>query len=267
MNVRNKALRWGIPLLVLFAVIRLLPFVCSVWYSLVDDAFRKGFAGLRNYRLMFENRYFLQALRNTAVFTVPAVAGILIIALLMVFLFRGYGKSTLGMNAFLMPMLMPTMAVVTLFRLLSGEDAGIDVFGIYGRMLPVWLLYLWKNTGFVFLILYSAAAMTEREQYEAASIDGAGKFTQFRYITLPSISGAVVFVAVYALMKAFGIFKEVFLLYGEHPMDGLYLLQHYMNNHFTKLQFPNVAAAGTVFALFCFLISAIGIRAEERISE
>ena len=266
MRTRQRALWWGLPLLAVFIAAQAVPFAFSVRYSLLNNSFQQQYVGIGNYTEMFRSEFFLQAMRNTAYFTVPAVFAVMAVALLLAAVFREMeGNGGMRMT-FVLPMLLPSAAVTLVFDLLFGGDGLSSLLGPdMAKTVPVFFLYVWKNTGLLFIILYSAMRMVPKERYEAASLDGAGGAGQFLHITLPSISGALLFSATYAVMQAFRIFKEAYLLYGAYPGDRLYMLQHYMNNHFGKLNFQNVAAAGVMFTLICLLLTAVGIRAEEKV--
>lgn len=214
-------------------------------------------------------RILLLAIRNTFLFTLPSVSAAMLVALLLAAAFRELGGEGVRMRAaFVLPMLLPSAAVTFVFRLLFAGAGTERLFGEdLAKVVPVFFLYIWKNTGLLFVILFSGMRMTPKEIYEAAALDGAGRLLQTRYITLPSISGAILFSATYAVMQAFRVFKEAYLLYGAYPGDSLYMLQHYMNNHFSKLNFQNVAAAGVVLTVFCLVMTLAGIRVEESVSK
>ena len=267
MRARQRALIWGIPLLLIYAAAQIVPFAISVWDSLLNNMFERRFIGLENYREMLHNQYFVLAMRNTAVFTIPAVLAVTFIALLLAALFRSIEGSGGNMRvAFVLPMLLPSAAVTLVFHILfAGEKVEAILGEDVAKTIPVFFLYVWKNTGMLFLIFYSAMRMVPRERYEAAALDGANAWQQFWAITLPSISSALLFSCTYALMQAFRVYKEAYLLYGAYPGGNLYMLQHYMNNHFVKLNFQKVAATGVAFTLLCLLLSSAAIRAEDQI--
>jgi len=266
MRTRQRALCWGLPLLFVFVAAQAVPFAYSVWYSLINNSFQQEYVGLKNYADMFRNEFFLQAMRNTALFTCPAVIAVLLFALLLAAAFRELDGGGSMRMAFVLPMLLPSAAVTLVFDLLFGGDGLSSLLGRdMAKTVPVFFLYIWKNTGLLFIILFSAMRMVPKDRYEAAALDGAGRVGQFLHITLPSISGSILFSATYAVMQAFRVFKEAYLLYGAYPGENLYMMQHFMNNHFSKLNFQNVAAAGVVFAAICLVLTSVGIRAEERV--
>jgi len=85
--------------------------------------------------------------------------------------------------------------------------------------------------------------------YDAASIDGANGFAKLRYITVPQMWYSVFFAGVFSLINAFKCFREIFLIGGTHPHDSIYILQHYINNCFQKLNMPNLSVASVLILL------------------
>ena len=161
----------------------------------------------------------------------------------------------------LLPYVMPVVGTVLLVDILFSE-AGLGNVLLNALGLPArqWLqsdaafwvvtvLYLWKNIGYSVILLLSGLATIPDEQYEAASIDGAGGFKLFRYITAPQMWYSVFFAGVFSLINAFKCFREIFLIGGTHPHDSIYILQHYINNAFTKLNMPNLSVASVLILL------------------
>ena len=78
---------------------------------------------------------------------------------------------------------------------------------------------------------------------QAAALDGAGSVRTYWSICLPCILRHVALMALFFLMFAFRIYKECYLLFDMYPSESIYLIQHYMNNHFLKLNYQYVASS------------------------
>ena len=65
------------------------------------------------------------------------------------------------------------------------------------------------------------------------------------------------FVFILSMINSFKIFREVYLLTGNYPFDRLYMLQHFMNNTFNKLDYQKLSAAAVLFAVIMIVIMAI----------
>ena len=66
------------------------------------------------------------------------------------------------------------------------------------------------------------------------------------------------------MINSFKVFREVYLLTGDYPYDGLYMLQHFMNNTFNSLDYQKLSAAAVVMALFMVALIAVMFYAEDK---
>jgi multiple sugar transport system permease protein len=91
---------------------------------------------------------------------------------------------------------------------------------------PAWampsiiLATAWKDLGFVMVILLAGLQAIPEDYYEAAAVDGAGRWTKFRFITLPLLSPASFFVVVISLINGFQIFDQVYVMTGGGPVGA-----------------------------------------------
>ena len=121
---------------------------------------------------------------------------------------------------------------------------------------PVFIIILmvWKNLGYNVLLIISSLLSMPKEYEEAASLDGGGDVCIAYHIKIPYIIPTLFFVVVISLFNCFKIFREVFLLQGEYPSDSLYMLQHFMNNNFLKLNYQRLATAAFILYSVIFVI-------------
>ena len=95
-------------------------------------------------------------------------------------------------------------------------------------------------------------------------MDGASRVRQFFAITIPQLLPTLFFCVVLAVVYALRIFKEAFLLYGAYPTDEIYLVQHYLNNYFAKLNYPELTAGSMLFSAILFAAILLALRLERR---
>ncbi len=88
-----------------------------------------------------------------------------------------------------------------------------------------------------------------QEQYEAAQVQGAGRWSCFRYITMPQMKETVFVTALLSFINAFRVFREAYLIAGDYPHDSIYMLQHLFNNWFTNLDIQKMTAAAVLLML------------------
>ncbi len=256
--MKKMKMMWGmaaLPFVVGFLLFYILPFASSMRFSLIESTFSSQFVGLQNYAAVLTNSYYRLALMNTLrliALGVPAVVGsALILALIASRLGERYALARAGM---ILPLLLPSAAVVPAFAKLSAQHIA----------LPVYAMYVWKNAGFLMLLLIAALSSLPREVDEAAALDGAAGVYKILYITLPQLFPALFFTCILGVAYNLRIFKETYLLYGAYPDTSLYLMQHYMNNHFNKMNYQNLTSAAMIFAALVFLFIFCAYKAERR---
>jgi multiple sugar transport system permease protein len=222
------------PWIVGFIVFTAGPMAWSLWLSftdydpLVDQA---NFIGLENYVRMAGDRRVGLSLWNTAYFTVLYVPLSLGLGLVLASLLNRTGGRAGGFfrTAFYLPNVTPAVAVGTLFLLLLNNPDGLvnQALAAMGIVGPSWLndpdwikngivlMMLWSIGGTV-VILFAAMRNVPADLYEAARIDGAGAWNQFRHVTLPMISGALFFTLIINTIASLQLFSEVYtIFYGQ----------------------------------------------------
>ena len=98
-------------------------------------------------------------------------------------------------------------------------------------------------------------------------MDGATPWFKFRNITIRYLSPTILFVTILSLINSFKVFREVFLLTGDYPVQSLYMLQHFMNNTFKSLDYQKLSAAAVVMALVMVVIIALLFVLEDKLGK
>ena len=234
-----------------------IPYIRVLYYSLIDNQFRRNFVGLDNYLETLNNEYFQLALINSMLMIAIAVPVLIVLALVIsLVLSFGIRKLKKMRTAFVLPMLIPTASVVLIWR---------TVFADTATPLPIYLLFIWKNIGICIILLTAAFTGIDGNIYEAARLDGAGVLTLHRKITVPMIAPTILFTVLLSIVNSFRVFKESYLFYGtNYPPDHSYTLQYYMNNNFLKLDYQSLATSAVLTSMIVFLIVIAGIALQRR---
>lgn len=267
------------PSLAGFSVFYLIPFAGGIYYSLVDSPIAGRFVGLANYMQLLANPVFLKAGINTLIFTGISVPLNLFLSLGLAMLLnqRMYGRTMLR-TAFIVPLVIPVASVVMVWQVffdlhgsLNGLLASAGI-GAIDWMKSEWaraviiVVYLWKNAGYNMVVYIAGLQNIPAEYYESADIDGAGAWCKFRSITVTYLTPATFFVFIMAIINSFKVFRETYLVAGSYPQDGIYMLQHYMNNMFMALDYQKLTSAAFLLAVFLFLLIMALFRAERKVS-
>lgn len=254
---------WGFlaPSLLGIGFLVLAPFLETVRRSFYNNPGTR-FVGLKNYGSVLRNEAFHLALSNTARFLGICVPLLLILSLVLGLLVRAAGRGGRRFRTtYLLPMAVPVASVVLLWKVLFAQNGlangvlkalGAGPVDFMGTGAAFWVLiftYLWKNCGYDMLLWLAGMDGISGALYEAAAVDGADRWQQFRYITLPGLLPTLRMVSVLSLLNAFRVFREAYLVAGRYPHDSIYLLQHLFNNWFQDLDLGRLTAGAVLMAL------------------
>ncbi|WP_417280363.1 carbohydrate ABC transporter permease [Celeribacter sp.] len=195
------------------------------WDGLSTDM---NFVGLANYqRILVEDRQLLVPLVNSIYYFAGALIQLALATYFAVILNRGLpGSNTFRIILFL-PFVLNSVAVSIVFRDFLQIDGGLDALmtllglGAYTREwvqdpeIAKWSLVfasVWRYMGFQLLITYGALQAVPQDQYEAARIEGASDWQQFRYITLPTIAPVLGLQIILATVGSLEVFDVPFLI-------------------------------------------------------
>ncbi|MDO5154102.1 MAG: sugar ABC transporter permease [Eubacteriales bacterium] len=263
-----------LPLLLGCLIFYTVPFLLVLRNSVhqgVGDSLQ--FVGLENYQTMLNSNVFRLAFGNTMKFLAVALPLIIVLSYAIALMLKSQAKKHNQLKSvLLLPYIMPVVGTVVLVQLLFSE-MGLVNKGLYTLGLPVadWLnsraafgvvilLYLWKNTGYSVILLLAGLVTIPTDHYDVAALDGATPFQQLRYITVPQMWYSVFFATVFSLINAFKCFREIFLIGGTHPHDSIYMLQHFINNAFEKLNYPKLAVASVLLLIVLTVLFAASYR-------
>jgi len=255
------------PSLLGVLVFFVLPFFVVFYYSLINNPISGQFVFLDNFKMVFQNKAFRQAAGNTLKFSAVSVPLAVVLSLLLALLLDGplYGK-TMMRTFFLSPMMVPVASIVLLWQVLFHLNGSVnDLIAHFGiepidwfksqyNQWTVVLLFLWKNLGYNMILFMAALGNIPQDMLEAATLDGAGPFAKFFHIKLRYLSPTLLFVTILSLINSFKVFREVYLLTGDYPYEGLYLMQHFMNNTFRQLDYQKLSAAAIMMCLVMVVI-------------
>ncbi len=238
-----------------------LPFLMVVGYSFGLGGGQAQFAGFENYKKVFSSQTFLLAAGNTVKFLVLGVPLLIVLALMLALLLhRALPGTAFCSNTILLPLVLPIASIVTITEWLIPAPALDGPMAFYVLL----ALYLWKNCGYITILLLAGLSLIPRELYDAAAIEGAGGSARLTYITLPLLRPSLVFSAVLGVINSFKSYREAFLLGGKYPNESIYLMQHFLNNNFENLSYARLAVASVVTALPIIVITIVVLAFERR---
>ena len=252
----------------------ILPFFVVVYYSVIDNPINRDFVFLENFKEILQNEAFQLASKNTLLFSVVAVPLVVILSLMLAVLLDSkiFYKSQLRAS-FLCPLMVPTASVVLVWQVMFHRCGTVNQFLEHFGADPVdWLktpkgmivviiMFLWKNLCYNMILFLAALSNIPGDILEVATLEGAGPVYKFFHLKLRYLSPSILFVTILSLINSFKIFREVYLLTGDYP-DALYMIQHFMNNTFSLLEYQKLSSAAIVMSLVMAVIIAILFAAE-----
>jgi multiple sugar transport system permease protein len=264
---QGVSLGFLLPSLLGVLVFYVVPFFVVVYYAFVNNPVLGEFVGFDNFKALLHNHSFLLAAKNTAIFSGISVPAAVILSLaLACMLSRKMPLKSQFRTAMLTPLMVPVASVVLIWQVIFSYNGALNdwlaVFGVdkidwmksdFNRYVVI-LLFLWKNLGYNMILFLAALANVPVDIQEMAMLEGAGSARIFFSIKLRYLSPTILFVTILSLINSMKIFREVYLLTGKYPYDGLYLLQHFMNNTFESMDYQKLSSAALLMALVMVVI-------------
>lgn len=203
-----------------------------------------GFFG--KYKVLMRNPSLLLALKNTILFTIISVSVINLFSFNVALVLWRIPKKIYFMTLIL-PLAIPVISTASAWMFILKGISSELLYGQYS-MVGVILIYTWKYSGFHILVYYSGICSVPQSHWDAAAIDGASTLRYVKSILIPETRSFTIFNLFFAVLHSFLIFRDIYLLFGNYPPENMYLLQHFIQNSYVRLQYDDVLCAGYVFS-------------------
>ncbi|WP_405970630.1 sugar ABC transporter permease [Streptomyces sp. NBC_00988] len=273
------------PALVVLALMLLIPALTSLGFSFTDVSFLgpTHFTGLGNYRALWHDALFRQALFNTAYYTVGTTVPTLVLGLLAaVALNAKFRGRSLLRALFYLPVLTSIVAAAVVWLYLYDPQQGL-INGLLvhlGIPRPTWLqspstampslivMAVWREFGSAMLLYLAGLQGIPGELYEAARLDGAGRFRILTRITVPMLRPVTYYLVVMTVVGSFQVFGSIYVMTKGGPVGSTTTVVYDMyQNAFTFSKIGYASAMSTVLfvVILCFsLAGARLLRTEDR---
>ncbi|GGG01351.1 carbohydrate ABC transporter permease [Paenibacillus abyssi] len=264
------------PMLIGTALMTLIPILASVLISFTDWSFIKGideirFVGLDNFAGLTQDETFITSFKNNFILMLAIPITMAISLLLAIIIKNGVWFKDLFKIIYFMPYISSVVGVAVVFQVLFHPSLGpINQFlmkiGIedppkwladISYSLPsVMLILIWTQIGFNMIIYMAGLQNIPKDLYEAASIDGAGSWQQFRNITLPLVSSTSFFLLVTGVVYSFKVFDLIAVLTEGGPANSSSVMVYYLYDvAFTNLRTGYASAIAMVLFLCVLAIT------------
>ena len=230
-------LAFAIPVVVFLLAFVLYPVLYNVYLSFTNASLIKktsSFVGFDNYVKIFSNKLFLKYFWNTIRWTFFSVLGQLVLGLGIALLIARPMKGGTALRSFLLiPYVVPAVTLALVSKWIMNSDYGIvsywlqqagllearqSLLAMQGpAMWVVVILNVWRSYPFPMLIYWAALKSIDKQIYEAATVDGAGKWKTFLHITLPQLKNTTIVLAVLRIIWTATYYDLIFMVTGGGP--------------------------------------------------
>jgi multiple sugar transport system permease protein len=268
---RRRGLLLVAPALTVLVLLTGYPGLYVLWLSLQHRIPVFGiaeFAGLGHYAFLIQDSRFWNAVQTTGLFTIASVLLELVLGVLVALALQTQRRGRwLGFSLLLLAWAMPAVVTAKLFEWLYHPSAGLINVLLAGRTLnwlgdpalalpAVILADVWRSLPFVTILAYARLLGIPSELYEAAQVDGAGRFRTLRHITLPLLRQIVMIAVLFRTLDALRAFDIMFVLTGGGPANTTETLTVYAyRSLFQMLQLGFGSAIGVIVFVLVMMVA------------
>ena len=253
-------------------------------YKPAKGILHSNWAGLKHFKSFFTNYYFGRLLINTlriSIFDLLTFPCPIILALLLNEL-KSPRYSKIAQTITYMPHFISTVVICGIVVNLTSSSGGITailhtLFGVEKKallntpsnFLPIYILTeLWQTLGWNSIIYLSALAGIDQELYDAAKVDGAGRFKQLIYVTLPGLAPTIIIMFILKMGKIFNVgYERVMLLYNPAIYDVADVINTYVyRKGLVDFQYSYSAAVGLFNCVISFALVMITNQLSKKVS-
>ncbi len=274
---KNTLVAWSFiaPNFIGFFLFTLIPVVCSIGLAFTKwDSFTEPeFIGLKNFTKMVHDDTFWISLKNTFVYVIGVVPLTLLCSLgLAVILNQKMKGIQFFRIAFFFPYVTSLVAIAVVWNMLLHPTMGPvnRVLQIFVENPPAWtassdwamlaiiIVSVWRGMGYYMILYLAGLQAIPKELYEAAAIDGAGKWRQFLSITVPELRTTSFFVMIILTINSFKVFDLIQVMTEGGPGRSTNVLVYEIYNEaFVKFNFGYASAISFILFLLVLLLTII----------
>ncbi|TYP78215.1 carbohydrate ABC transporter permease [Paenibacillus methanolicus] len=284
---RRKEMLWSLafvaPPVLGFLIFGLAPLLTSFGLSFMswDMMTPAKFVGADNFVKMAEDEKFYKALYNTFYLLLGIPLGMIVALVLAMMMNRPLKGISIFRTIYYIPVVSPIIAISLLWQWLLNYDYGIInefIWRIFGVQGPNWLgdpnwvkpsflmLGLWGGVGGTMVLYLAGLQGISSTYYEAAEVDGASRWHQFRHITLPLLSPIHFFVVVMGIIGTFQAFSQMYILTpdGGPEYSGGTIVFYIFQEAFKYFNMGYASAVAWVLGILIFIVTLIQFRFSKR---
>ena len=258
------------------------PLVRSFYLSFTQYNFafdpKPVFVGLNNYVRMFSDSYFLDSLRNTAVFSLAFFPSLMVVSLIIALLLdKGVRGSGIYRTCIFMAMVVPLSLTGIIFQWIFNNQYGLlnsvlsQILGLDSwthnwlgegkwAMFSIIIVSLWKNMGMLVILFMAGLAGIPNDIIESAKIDGANGMQIIFRIILPNLKESYIICGLWAIIQSVKVFEQPFVMTNGGPGTAtLVLYQYTWQNAFKYYEMGYASSIAYFMGIIILVLSAINM--------
>lgn len=285
-NYNKQDKRWALfflsPYIIGLLLFWLGPIIASFLISFTDWELvgKPIWIGLENYKQLMHDELFIKSLVNTAYYTVISVPLSMSLSLLLAIAMNQKLKGIVFFRtAFFMPHISSMVAVALLWSWIYNSQYGLLNYflGLFGIPPQNWLgdpklampalivMSVWKGLGYNMMIWLAALQGIPEDLYEAARIDGASKWQQFKNITVPLLSPTTFLLLILGFIGSFQVFEQSYVMTKGGPAYAtLTMVLYIYSNAFEWLKMGYASAMAYILAIIIFILTLIQLKFQKK---
>ena len=267
-----------LPAVVLLFAFLILPALSTIRYAFTDYNIMRPdqikFCGIDNFVDLLSDKDFFKAIWNTLYFTILVVPFQTVLALALALLISSKRKGvSIFRAAYFSPQVTSMVVIAILWTVLYNPNPDTGLLNAFlvklgfsangflndpkSAMNSIIFMSAWQGAGYQMMIFLAGLQGIPTEQYEAASIDGAAKFKQFLYVTLPGLKNIIKYVVMITMIQAMKLFTQPYVMTKGGPQDSTRTLVYYIYEQ--GFQSRNFGYACAVAAVFFVIVVAMSL--------
>lgn len=271
------------PAFLFIFVYMIYPLLNSLYLSFTTYNFafdsKPAFSGFANYIKMFSDTYFVDAFRNTMVFSLMFFPSLMIISLIFALMLdKGVKGSGFFRTSIFLPVVIPLSLTGIIFQWILNEQYGLLNFFLsdilhagflaknwlgddFWALFSIVIVSVWKYMGMLVVLYMAGLQAIPNELYEAAKVDGATGFKRLVYITLPNLRESYVLCGIWAIIQSVKVFEQPFIMTQGGPgTSTLVLYQYTWENAFKFYDMGYASAIAYVMGFLILILSLLNLR-------
>ena len=273
---RRKAYLFLLPNFLGFIVFTLIPVAMALFYSFTnyDGNKKMDFVGLDNFIKLFSDSSFVISLQNTIIYTIVTVPLIIVLSLLVsVLMNNGVKGAPVYRAIMLFPHIASIVAVTVVWQFLYNAKSGpinqiLRSIGIANppswlsdqktALLAVMIMIIWEGIGYYMITYLAGLRGIPKDQYEAATVDGANAWEKLIYVTVPNLRPVTFYATIMCIINSFQVFTPIYVMTKGGPgrATSVLVLKIY-EDAFVNYKFGYASAEAMILFLLILVVTLI----------